>query len=291
MSVGSDLKSAREAKKISLKTISDKTKIPVKCLESLEQDRFDVFPSQTYSKSFIRAYAKMVGLDQAVMTRQFNAQVQPEQMRVEPMNIEAEMEKSGGWRPAVDLPPVMRRPERSEDPELENLEEEYAEPFLREPSFFRKQKRGARDNKWAKWFVQAAAFVAAVGIAGATVYFGQIALNKIKWSHSSVEIGSGSSGVYTPIKVEDKYQHLILKGLDKAWVQIIMDDGKTTSEVDLEEGELRTYQAVRNFRLKIGNAGGVDIQFNGQSLGVLGVSGQVMELTLPAGTDTDTTNG
>ena len=58
MSVGLELKVAREAKKISLETISKKTKIPVKYLESLERDEFDVFPSQTYAKSFIRAILK-----------------------------------------------------------------------------------------------------------------------------------------------------------------------------------------------------------------------------------------
>jgi transcriptional regulator with XRE-family HTH domain len=285
MSVGHTLKAAREAKKVSLETISKRTKIPVKYLEALEKDDFSVFPSQTYSKSFIRAYAKVVGLDPSVMTRQFNAEVQPVEVRIEPMNIEAEMEKGSGWRPASAPPPAA--PVRAARPE--EIEEEYADPFLREPGSSRKQ-RSARQGVWARRFSQAFGYVVILGLAGTTVYFGQGILNRIKWDHAVPRIGPETLSAYVPVEVQDKYQHLILKGIDKAWVQVITDDGKTTSEVDLEEGEVKTYQAVKNFRLKIGNAGGVDIHFNGRSLGVLGVSGQVTEIVLPEGSDADNPN-
>lgn len=288
MSVGASLKSAREAKKVSLETISKRTKIPVKYLEALEKDDFGVFPSQTYSKSFIRAYAKLVGLDPAVMTRQFNAEVQPVEVRIEPMNIEAEMEKGSGWRPAASLPPVAPAM-RASGPVIEEIEEEYADPSLREPGTSRGRRR-LSDGKWARRFSQAIVYVILAGLAGTTVYFGQGILNRIRWDHAVPHIGPETLSPYAPVAVQDKYQHLIIKGIDKAWVQVITDDGKTTSEVDLEEGEVKTYQALKTFRLKIGNAGGVDIQVNGRSLGVLGVSGQVTEIVLPEGSDEDVSN-
>ena len=43
---------------------------------------------------------------------------------------------------------------------------------------------------------------------------------------------------------------------------------------------------MKNFKLRMGNAGGVDIQLNGKPLGVLGTTGQVVEITLPAGAET-----
>jgi len=33
--------------------------------------------------------------------------------------------------------------------------------------------------------------------------------------------------------------------------------------------------------VKVGNAGGLDVQFNGKSLGILGVTGKVVEIQLP----------
>jgi Domain of unknown function (DUF4115) len=102
---------------------------------------------------------------------------------------------------------------------------------------------------------------------------------------------SGSPAAQTPsvmdLTVPDKYQHLVLKCLDKSWVQVVTDDGKSTSEDDMDEGNVKIYQAVKNFKIKIGNAGGVDIQYNGKPLGVLGVTGQVVEINLPATDDAD----
>ena len=67
------------------------------------------------------------------------------------------------------------------------------EPFLREPSFFRNQKRGKRDSKWAKFLAQAAALVVAVGLAGAMVYFGQMALTKLKAIQKALSARNGGS--------------------------------------------------------------------------------------------------
>src|SRR5437667_4734111 len=106
MSIGSELKDARESRKITLETVSKKTKIPVKYLEAIEENRFDIFPSHTYAKGFIRAYAKVVGTDPQVLTRQFSAEAQPENMLIEPKNAEAELEKNLGWRPTLNRPPV-----------------------------------------------------------------------------------------------------------------------------------------------------------------------------------------
>jgi transcriptional regulator with XRE-family HTH domain len=165
MSVGLELKTAREAKKISLDTISKKTKIPVKYLEALEQDQFDVFPSQIYAKSFIRAYSKVIGLDPSVMTRQFNAEVKPKEVRIEPVNAEAEMEKGSPWSPITALPPVSRRNEVHDDPELERLQEEDASSFRREPSVIRnKRARSVRRHKWFRMMGTASVFV--FGFAG-----------------------------------------------------------------------------------------------------------------------------
>jgi hypothetical protein len=85
--------------------------------------------------------------------------------------------------------------------------------------------------------------------------------------------------------VADKYQHLILKGLDKSWVLVTLDDGKSSSELDISQGDVRTFRAEKSFKLRIGNAGGVDLQLNGKPLGVLGTTGEVVEITLPEGTE------
>ena len=270
-------------------TISKKTKIPVKYLESLEQDQFDVFPSQVYAKSFIRAYAKVIGMDPSVMTRQFNAEVQPKEVRIEPVNAEAEMEKGSPWSPIVALAPVPSRNEVHDDPELARLQEEDAASFRREPSALRNRRvRTVRRNKWLRRLGTAMVFVFGLVLLAGVFYYTQKGVATIQWSQllpkpAAEPVATGSVDLTVP----DKYQHLVLKGLDKSWVQVVTDDGKKTFEDDMDEGEVKIYQAEKNFKIKIGNAGGIDIQYNGKALGVLGVTGQVVEIDLPITDDTD----
>jgi len=287
MSLGSDLRDAREAGKISLETVSQRTKIPVKYIEAIERDDYSVFPSQTYARGFIRAIAKVVGMDPQILTRQFNAENKPQQMRIEPKNAEAELEKALGWRPTLDRPPVFRRPENEGDLNLEFVEEEFSQPIQREPSSMRKRPRGLGKTNWNKLASQALTLLAVLIIVGAGYHYGRRVLSRIKWSSPKTEAASVPTQGYEPVKVADKYQHLVLKALDKSWVLVTMDDGQSKSETDLDQGEVKTYKAVKNFKVKLGNAGGVDVQFNGKPLGVLGVAGQVVEIVLPPGSAKD----
>lgn len=293
MSIGSDLKAARETRKISLDTISKRTKIPPKYLEALEENRFDIFPSHTYAKGFIRAYAKIVGLDPAVLTRQFNAEIQPVEMRIQPKNIEAELEKNLGWRPTLDRPPVFRKTDEEPDLNIEMVEEE---PVRQDPSVRRRRSFALRRGKWAEWGGKAAAALLVLALAGTVVFYGVKWISQIKWGGPKTEADAAGPPAYQPVSVADKYQHLILKGLDNSWVQVSMDDGQSSSQVDLDQGETKTYKALKSFKVKVGNAGGVQIQFNGKPLGILGATGQVVEIHLPPGPDgsiesSDSTDG
>ena len=62
-SFGTWLRRQRELREISLREIADVTKISIRYLEALEQDRFDVLPAPVFAKGFLREYARYVGLD------------------------------------------------------------------------------------------------------------------------------------------------------------------------------------------------------------------------------------
>ena len=59
-------------------------------------------------------------------------------------------------------------------------------------------------------------------------------------------------------------------------------DAGTAVEIMLRPGERVTKRASEKFSLIIGNAAGVDISFQGKSLGLLGEHGEVVHLILPA---------
>ncbi|MFQ5878234.1 MAG: helix-turn-helix domain-containing protein, partial [Acidobacteriota bacterium] len=76
-SFGETLRRERELREISLREISDATKISMRYLEALEQDRFDILPGGLFNKGFIRAYAAYIGVDGEAMVNCYLEQIAP----------------------------------------------------------------------------------------------------------------------------------------------------------------------------------------------------------------------
>ena len=61
--VGDRLRTAREARGLSLDEVAAITRVPTRHLEHIDKGEWDSLPATTYSVGFARAYAKAVGLD------------------------------------------------------------------------------------------------------------------------------------------------------------------------------------------------------------------------------------
>jgi cytoskeletal protein RodZ len=70
-SVFQQLKSARDAQRLSLSDIADATRINVQFLQALEEGRTDMLP-QAYVRAFLREYAGAVGLDPRDIMAQYD---------------------------------------------------------------------------------------------------------------------------------------------------------------------------------------------------------------------------
>jgi len=65
------LRRERELRGISLKQISDDTNIGVCFLEALEEDRLELLPGEFYCRSYLRAYARYLGLDEDLVVNTY----------------------------------------------------------------------------------------------------------------------------------------------------------------------------------------------------------------------------
>src|SRR4029079_3025403 len=74
ISIGEELKREREFREISLREISDATKINIRMLEAIEKDEFSSLPGGIFNRNFIRAYATFIGLDPEVIIRKYLVQ-------------------------------------------------------------------------------------------------------------------------------------------------------------------------------------------------------------------------
>jgi len=61
--LGQRLREAREAKKVSLATVEETTRIRRKYLEALEADDYEALPGGVFAQGFVRNYALYLGLD------------------------------------------------------------------------------------------------------------------------------------------------------------------------------------------------------------------------------------
>jgi cytoskeleton protein RodZ len=74
-SLGQELKQLREDKGISLRQISDATHIGMRFLQAIESDSFDALPGGIFNRSFVRKYAKYIGIDEEQVLARYDHQV------------------------------------------------------------------------------------------------------------------------------------------------------------------------------------------------------------------------
>lgn len=82
---GAYLRETREARGISLRQIAASTKISVHALEALERNDVSRLPGGIFTRAFVRAYAREVGLDQEQTVRLFVSRFQGQADGVEPI--------------------------------------------------------------------------------------------------------------------------------------------------------------------------------------------------------------
>ena len=71
--IGNSLREARARRQVDFNEAELATKIRVKYLRALEDERFDELPSPTYVKGFLRTYAEYLGLDGQLYVDEFNS--------------------------------------------------------------------------------------------------------------------------------------------------------------------------------------------------------------------------
>src|SRR6266478_3437720 len=71
--IGNSLREARSRRGMEFAQAEQATKIRGKYLRALEEERFDVLPSETYVKGFLRTYADYLGLEGQLYVDEYNS--------------------------------------------------------------------------------------------------------------------------------------------------------------------------------------------------------------------------
>lgn len=86
-----------------------------------------------------------------------------------------------------------------------------------------------------------------------------------------------TAGNTTPMTGQEGAQFLQLTAKDKAWVRVLVD-GKKAYEDTMEAGAIQNFTG-KTFSVRSGNAGAVEVSYNGVSQGSLGKPGDVVTRT------------
>ncbi len=62
-SIGAFLRREREVRQVSLEELVQITRVPLRMLQRIEDDRFDELPGEVFARGFLRSYARALGLD------------------------------------------------------------------------------------------------------------------------------------------------------------------------------------------------------------------------------------
>ena len=81
ISLGRELRRAREVRGITIEQIARETKINERYLHALESDRLDLLPGTLYARNFVRAVARTIGADEQELLDYFDYHVRMQEDR------------------------------------------------------------------------------------------------------------------------------------------------------------------------------------------------------------------
>lgn len=286
-SIGPYLKQVRESKGFTLEHVASLTRIQTKTLEALEAEQFAQLPQPVFIRGFLRTYARTLGIDEEDVLRrfaeassQFYAQREAEAQRLR-LHHEAERRDKRtrnlflGLTASVLIGLVLLLP-RQHEPEPSSTAS--TPSSVPEPSHNAAQTDEAlppvkADSPSVQSPSSGNTMPSSDAPTPATAESAQLAQQPVR--HSQTTSTTDSPNAVLP-------QRLELEAKELTWIVVQADDEKP-QEALLKPGERAAWTAQKRFTLTLGNAGGVTVTLNGQTLEPFGKPGVVVrDIVLPS---------
>jgi cytoskeleton protein RodZ len=275
---GDRLRREREMRGITLDEITESTKISRRHLEALEREHFDQLPGGVFNKGFVRAYARFLGIDedQAVADYSAASNEQPEPENKFPLEIHEEPNRE--LNPRRSKVPLVfalaalvgvlvgygfwmkSKPHSSTPVESARQSTPAAtEPQANAPATASSSEPAETPSEPAPPATAATPAVARVPAVRPTP--------------------AESTG--TPLPAKENAFFVQIKAKEDSWVSIVAD-GKSVMQRVLTADKQKKIKAGKSVILRTGNAGGIEVSFNGRPLGALGNENEPRTLTFNA---------
>jgi cytoskeleton protein RodZ len=270
LTVGQYLRQEREKRKVTLDSVAKVTRITKENLEALENDEFQAISAPVFARGFLRNYATYLGLDPRELLARYESQTDRVKISRAEEAAQPSKEKNPLFRYLLFLcillagaaiiyylqkPPVPTSPASPSSritPAPSPLSPSTAPGAPPSPP-----KTAASPEK-----------AAPAGIPPG------------KKEQPPEKVVAAATVPGEKETTPNRRHTLKAVTTEKTWMRIRDDEGQV-SDVLLQPKETSTWTARRQFYIIVGNAGGVELFFDGVSQGRLGKSGEVIHLVLP----------
>jgi cytoskeleton protein RodZ len=252
---------------ITLNEISESTKISRRHLESLETEDFESLPGGIFNKGFVRAYARFLGIDEDQAVADYaaasNDPVEPENKF--PLEIHAQ-------------PDPQLNPKRSSLPLIAALL-----ALLAVLAVFWARNR-TRSPESSDNTVPSATRTPVPSTQtppspeAETPAPSPTLAPAAQSSPPAVTRNADAPSAASKALAAERSFSVMVTAKETAWISLTAD-GKVAISKILRAGERQTVRAGSRIVLITGNAGGVDVSFNGKLLGAVGNEAEVRTLT------------
>ncbi len=250
-SFGEELRREREIRGISLKEISDATKISKRFLEAIERNDHKTLPAPVFTRGFVREYARYLGLNAEDMVSRYNYAAAGDDRIEKSLHLERLVEAQQNPQQTADdraarprgIPPAYARIDRNV----------YVTAIIIAAllglSFWAFRHKQAKSEETVAQAEAAPAAAAA--------------------PHPAAKPAAPVTAS-TPPAPADGMLHLTVDLNADSWV-ILEADGRTVFNDEMRKGDHRTFDAKERFRFRtIGYAPGVELMLNDRKLPAFG---------------------
>ena len=283
-SFGENLRREREMRGISLEEISSSTKINIRFLEAMECDDFASLPGGIFTRSFIRSYANYLGLDAEQVLADYQPGA-PKDVELSPLMFASSSNLPRSGRRSFLTPvllaivmlagaySIFRYAHRAEEaPAIPGSGGQQATPAP-ETATPAPLGRGSSPSS-ATAVSQPARSADSVG---AGLRSGSAGPGGRQASVNQPQGGLPVPSAASPIADSDMV--LQLAATQRVWVSVDAD-GKTALQRTLNPQDISTVKAKDHFDVMTGNAQGLVLTLNGETLKPLGRAGEVRKVHL-----------
>lgn len=303
--LGALLKDKRKELGLTYTEISERIKVRARYLEALENEDWERLPSPTFIKGFIRSYASVLGLSAEGLVGLYQEIAPRPQPMPKPLQRATRRKKgpfylflvfavlAGGLALYDWIEHPVLRQEGTEQGSTSPADERSTDSAMGQDTRLEREKALQTEAQRTPAPLAPDQKLPQEGPGGATgdTEFAhkpeEASPQAVEQDASLKQARSAESETSPPDAVpspESDRPPLILKATikERTWVRVITDDEKP-KEYILSPNSRPEWRAHKGFELLIGNAGGIDLEFNGKKMEDLGKPGQVIRLRLPSG--------